>query len=92
MKYSPEDLTPLCRYQYEDGKLTVTVEDQGIGIPIEDQKDLFSLFHRSQNVGVVPGTGLGLAIVKRAVDTLGGTIAYESAEGLGTKFVVVLPI
>ncbi|MEL7235275.1 MAG: ATP-binding protein, partial [Chloroflexota bacterium] len=92
MKYAAPGQVALCRYHCDDKFLVVTVEDQGIGIPLEDQPRLFELFHRARNVGDVSGTGLGLAIVKRAVDALGGEIEFESAPELGTKFTVRLPL
>ena len=69
----------------------IRVKDEGIGIPLADQAHLFEAFHRAENVGTTPGTGLGLAIVKQSVDLHGGTISFESQEGQGTLFTVVLP-
>lgn len=67
------------------------VRDAGIGIPKVDQEKLFEAFHRCSNVGDIKGTGLGLAIVKKAVDLHGGAIVFESEEGAGTTFTVILP-
>ena len=64
------------------------VQDEGIGIPEDDQARLFEVFHRARNVGDIRGTGLGMAIVKRAVDALGGSIDFESQVGVGTTFIV----
>jgi PAS domain S-box-containing protein len=68
------------------------IQDEGIGIPPEDQQRLFESFHRASNVGTIPGTGLGLAIVKKSVDLHGGQLAVESEVGVGTTFVVRLPL
>ena len=68
------------------------VTDQGIGIPEADQEQLFQIFHRASNVGVIQGTGLGLAIVKRAVELHGGTVSVQSQENQGTTFTITLPI
>ncbi len=67
------------------------IQDQGIGIPREDQQRLFDTFHRARNVGRIPGTGLGLAIVKQCVDLHGGQIIVHSEIAAGTTFTVILP-
>ncbi len=67
----------------------ITFEDNGIGIPEENQDKIFRSFFTTNK----DGTGLGLAIVRRFVEELHhGTITFESREGLGTKFVISLPI
>jgi signal transduction histidine kinase len=73
-------------------RATFCIRDQGIGIPPEDQAQLFDAFHRSSNVGTISGTGLGLTIVKKCVDIHKGQIAVESEVGVGTTFTVTLPL
>ncbi|MDZ8108724.1 MAG: hybrid sensor histidine kinase/response regulator [Nostoc sp. DedQUE12a] len=68
------------------------VQDWGIGIPEENQKRLFEPFHRADNVGSIPGTGLGLAIAKKCVEAHGGQIVVNSQVGVGTTFIVTLPL
>ncbi len=68
------------------------IQDRGIGIPPQDVERLFESFGRASNVGTIPGTGLGLAIVKRCVDLHGGEITVESEMGVGTTFMVTLPL
>jgi signal transduction histidine kinase len=77
-----------------NGTVRVEVSDNGIGIPKADIPNLFKEFFRTENAKAVEeiGTGLGLAIVKAIVDLHGGRIRVESEEGLGTIFVVHLPI
>jgi signal transduction histidine kinase len=72
-------------------ELKITVKDRGIGIPMDDQKQLFEPFHRARNVEARKGTGLGLNIAKRAAGLMGGSINFKSAESVGSTFVVNLP-
>lgn len=69
-----------------------TVRDRGLGIPVDDQRQLFQAFHRGRNVGETQGTGLGMVIVKHCVELHGGQISFESCEGQGTTFTVELPL
>ncbi|HEX5533370.1 MAG TPA: ATP-binding protein [Actinomycetales bacterium] len=75
------------------GSVVVTVEDTGIGIPAEDQEQLFDRFFRASNAvrDAVPGTGLGLAIVRGVVQHHGGEVSLRSAAGEGTRVTVRLP-
>ncbi|MEO1287677.1 MAG: PAS domain-containing sensor histidine kinase [Chloroflexota bacterium] len=75
-----------------DEHLEIKVRDQGIGIPADELNTIFEPFKRGDNVGIVQGTGIGLATVKYAVDALKGTITVDSTEGIGTEFVVQLPL
>ncbi|MBI5860496.1 MAG: HAMP domain-containing histidine kinase [Nitrosarchaeum sp.] len=69
------------------------VKDNGIGIPKEKQKELFTKFHHesSSHPRKLGGTGLGLSICKRIVENLGGKIWVESEEGKGTTFYFTIP-
>lgn len=72
----------------------IKVEDTGIGIP-EDKKDLVWLEFRQVSEGRTrnyQGTGLGLTIVKKNTELLGGQISFESEEGKGTTFTLLLPL
>ena len=73
--------------------LLVSVEDDGIGIPLKDQTVIFERFFRLNNEksGYVPGLGLGLAGVKALVEAMGGEIRVESQVGVGTRFMVRIP-
>ncbi|MFO1500014.1 MAG: PAS domain-containing sensor histidine kinase [Verrucomicrobiota bacterium] len=68
------------------------VRDHGIGIPREDQTQLFKAFHRGGNVGTRPGTGLGLLLVKRCAELHGGNVQVSSQIGKGTTVTVQLPV
>jgi len=92
IKYSPTGSTVRFSLTLKDGLAVFTIQDQGIGIPPEDLPHLFESFHRATNVGNIQGTGLGLAIVKKCVDTHNGEIAVKSEVGVGTIFIVTLPL
>ncbi len=92
VKYSPTGSKVYIGLRCEPDEAVLYVRDEGIGIPEKDQPRLFEAFHRAGNVGLVSGTGLGLAITKRSAEAHKGTINFESAEGLGTTFVVTFPI
>jgi signal transduction histidine kinase len=92
IKYSPKAGTVRFELACTDSSATFCIQDSGIGIPQEDIDKLFESFQRASNVGTIPGTGLGLAVVKRCVDLHGGEITVESEVGVGTTFIVTLPL
>jgi PAS domain S-box-containing protein len=92
IKYSPRGGQVRFAARRAEDDLEFAVEDQGIGIPDEDLPSLFETFHRAGNVGNIHGTGLGLAIVKRAVERMEGRIDVRSTVGVGTRFLVRIPI
>lgn len=92
IKYSPYSGKVRFELLGQGKKIIFQIQDEGIGIPIEDQQHLFQPFHRASNVGSIPGTGLGLSIVKKCVETLGGEISVHSEVGIGTTFAVTLPV
>ena len=92
IKYSPKGGIVDFQVDCQDKDVRFQIKDSGIGIPPEDQKRLFETFHRAKNVGKIPGTGLGLSIVKRMVDLHGGQIRVESEVGMGTNFIVTIPL
>ncbi|MBI2516476.1 MAG: PAS domain S-box protein [Opitutae bacterium] len=90
-KYSPGGGSVRCGVAEASGGIVLTVADEGIGIPPEDQLRLFDFFFRAGNVGGIPGTGLGLLVVQRCVAAHGGRIEFTSTPGAGTCFTVCLP-
>ena len=92
IKYSPKGSTIQFDLICDRTTAILRIQDQGIGIPLEDQQHLFESFYRGSNVGAISGTGLGLAIVKNSVSLHGGKIAVESEVGVGTTFTVTLPL
>lgn len=69
-------------------------EDNGIGMSSEFLERIFIPFERVRNTTIskIEGTGLGMAIVKNLVDRMGGKITVESEEGVGSRFLVTLPL
>jgi signal transduction histidine kinase/ligand-binding sensor domain-containing protein/CheY-like chemotaxis protein len=76
-----------------EGKVTISVEDEGIGIDSETQKRVFDRFTQADasTTRQYGGTGLGLAITKEYVDLMGGTISISSVEGSGTTVELAIP-
>jgi signal transduction histidine kinase len=78
--------------QPEDDAVVLTVADTGVGIPAEDQPQVFERFFRVPGQTRGTGTGLGLAIVREIVTAHGGSITCRSSPGAGTSFRIVLPL
>lgn len=78
----------------EDKHLLIIVSDTGIGIAPDKQGRVFNSFEQadSSTTRRFGGTGLGLAIVKKLTELMGGVITLKSVEGVGTQFIVTLPI
>ncbi len=91
IKYSPEGGKILFEINNQDNVAVFRIQDEGIGIPDEDQELLFNYSKRGSNVGSITGTGIGLAIVKNCVDLHGGNITVNSKVGMGTTFTVTIP-
>ncbi|MGV3762401.1 PAS domain-containing sensor histidine kinase [Parapedobacter sp.] len=86
IKYSGENTFIEFNTEINGDSCQVVVKDDGIGIPEEDQKNLFEPFFRAHNTGNIPGTGLGLNIVRRYVSLMGGWVTCQSAQDKGTVF------
>ena len=90
LKYSAETDQVDITFHHTP-KMTVTVQDKGIGIPEEDIDKIWNLFYRGSNVDVRRGLGLGLYIVKQLVEVMGAEITVISQLDKGTIFTVALP-
>jgi PAS domain S-box-containing protein len=78
----------------EEAKLILSVIDRGVGIPSDDLPHIFEKFYRvwSTTESGVEGVGLGLVLAKEAAEAHGGNIEVESELGVGSRFIVTLPI
>jgi signal transduction histidine kinase len=93
IKYSPEGGTITIVTRHEGTNLVVSVRDQGVGIPDEDQAQLFERFYRGSAEGQeVKGLGLGLYVTRRIVEAHGGEIFVRSKIGQGSEFSFTLPL
>ncbi len=94
IKYTGENGVIRISSEKSAGNIIVTVSDNGIGIPKDQQGKMFTKFFRGDNAVKIntDGTGLGMYIVKGLVDLLGGRIWFESEENKGTSFHISLPI
>ena len=75
--------------------MTISVKDTGSGISTEAQEHIFEKFYQVKNSYVNrnhEGTGIGLFIVKQLVDIHGGNIVLNSQLGVGSEFIITLPI
>ena len=94
LKYTPDEGTVTVRVFRGATHATLEIEDDGVGIPEEDQARIFERFYRVDKARsrAVGGTGLGLSIVKHLVHAIQGTIELESEPGEGSTFRVQLEL
>jgi signal transduction histidine kinase len=93
VKYSLECRTVWVDVLREDQRLAVRVRDQGLGIPREEQREIFRKFVRGARAKLegIKGTGIGLAMVDHIVKAHGGEVRLQSEPGAGSTFTLVLP-
>lgn len=95
IKYTEEDGDVFCTVKIiEDGDvLFCEIRDTGCGIPKADQDSVFQKLYRASNVrNKIGGNGFGLYVAKASVEAQGGSLLFESEEGVGTTFRVKIPI
>lgn len=90
-KYSADGEDIRLSSSVTDALVTISVTDNGMGIPEEDQQKLFTTYFRAANVSSIQGTGLGLTIVKKYVELLKGKISFASKLNEGTTFTIAFP-
>jgi signal transduction histidine kinase len=91
-KYSPTGGTITVRAFKHAEEITMCVQDEGIGIPMDEQARIFERFYRVDNqvTRTTSGAGLGLSICRWIVEAHGGRIQVQSAPGEGSRFCIVL--
>ena len=92
IEYSPHDAEIELAAELKKDALKIRVTDQGIGIPENEQHQIFKRFYRGQNAHNVEGTGLGLNIAKKYIRLLKGTIEFTSQLNKGTTFIAIIPV
>jgi signal transduction histidine kinase len=93
LKFAKTGERPQIRIWSEprDGSVRLWVEDNGIGMSMENTKKIFGVFERLHPMDKYPGTGIGLAIVHKGVERMGGRAGVESEPGKGSRFWIELP-
>jgi signal transduction histidine kinase len=94
IKYAPRGQITLRARRDEDGAL-VEVQDEGPGIPLQEQARVWEKFYRGSGVAGrngVPGSGIGLAVVRALVEAQGGTVGLRSAPDQGSTFWIEVPL
>ena len=88
IKYSPENSKIIVQIKETEKTVSLSIQDEGMGIPEVEQKNVFERFFRAKNAQNIEGTGLGLNIVKQYVALMEGTVEFKSQANKGTTFLV----
>jgi PAS domain S-box-containing protein len=91
-KFSAEDKIIEVTTVVKNSELQLIIKDNGMGIPVDEQKNLFERFFRAKNALNIQGTGLGLNIVAKYIEVMNGTIKFESELNKGTVFYINVPL
>ncbi len=92
IKYSPEHTVIEVQVNRNGNTLEISIIDEGIGIPENDQKHIFNRYFRAKNALLDQGTGIGLSIAKQHLENLGASLWFESEENKGSTFTMQIPI
>jgi two-component system OmpR family sensor kinase len=91
VKYSPEGGLIRVTAAQDGAHIVVGIEDHGIGIPETDRQRVFERYYRGSNTSGIVGSGVGLYLVSTIVDLHKGSVALDSREGEGSRFILRLP-
>lgn len=91
IKYSGDESEIQFYTKINQKTFSIRICDNGIGIPLEDQKHLFKAFFRAHNTGKISGTGLGLSILLRYAGLMKGNVDFKSRINKGTIFTLTFP-
>jgi PAS domain S-box-containing protein len=94
VKYSPDGgaIEVDIQADQQQNQVVVQVRDHGMGIPVDQQPQVFQRFARAENARGIMGAGLGLYLCRELIERHAGRIWFESAEGQGSTFYIALPL
>ena len=88
--HNPKDTDVKIEIKKEQERISIIIEDHGVGIAEKELENLFTRYYRGTNTGEThKGSGLGLAISKQVVEVHGGDIFVQSQLGKGTRIMIV---
>ncbi len=90
-KFTPSNGKVEISYKTKDNILEISIKDTGIGIPEEDQANLFDAYYRGGNANKITGEGLGLFVVRGNLAQIGGEVTVLSQAGAGSTFTIKIP-
>lgn len=91
IKYSPKADKVLVKLNDSETTLSIKIQDQGVGLTKDQQRQIFTRFYRAENKSGISGLGLGLYLSKEIIDRHNGSITVNSRFGKGSEFMVTLP-
>lgn len=92
LKYSPDGQPVTVTARRTGDDITISVVDQGVGVPEDEVGSLFRRFYRARTAEGIPGTGIGLSFAAQIMELHGGRVDVRSVEGKGSEFTLRFPI